>query len=593
MLGDLRASQIITTFGPGAVVDLPTLSVVIAGTDVWPVDNRHAIDEPRLRAMMRVKRFYRPPVQSDRGSIGVPSFVFPRYLVCPRCNRLGPHDRADLFRFDGRRFRCKAKHKMRVPKPGPVAFPARFVVACSQGHLDDFPWYSYVHRGRDPGCAPATLRFIESRRSGAIGDLSVRCDHCDRTRTLDDAFGEKSEEALGLCRGHRPWLGDAEEEHCADPRQRTVLRGASNLYFSYVQSAISIPEWDDPIHAAIAHHEESLQKVTSAPEIDIGLKAGFLPGLEGFDPKRIFEVLEQRREQEQTRPTAADLLHQEFQALRTPQDPRKSAEREFQTEPAKPPSAFAELLDHVTIVRRLREVRALRGFSRIDSPSDLQVDEEYEEHFRIQDLSPEELYWRPAIELRGEGVFLKLNEDRVRAWEASRYVRDRATALERAHARWRQQRDLPEAPFPGSRYVLLHSLAHLLINQMALDCGYSSTSLRERIYSSAEPGTPMAGVLLYTATPDSDGSLGGLADQGRPLRLGPLLSEALERAGYCSSDPLCAHSAPGEFGHLNGAACHACLFVSETSCERANRYLDRAHVVETVASLSTGYFQAT
>jgi hypothetical protein len=589
-LGELRASQVITTFGPGAVVDLPTLSVVVAGTDLWPVDSRHVIDEPRLRAMMRVKRFYRPPVQSDRGALGVPSFVFPRYLVCPRCSRLGPHDRPDLFRFDGRRFRCTGKHDVKVPKLGPVAFPARFVVACSEGHLDDFPWSAYVHRGKS-GCAPEQLTFRESRRSGAIGDLSVHCETCDRSRTLEDAFGEKAEQALGPCGGHRPWLGDEATEQCGEGRQRTVLRGASNLFFPYVQSAISIPDWDHPIHAAIAHHEEALQKAGSAKEIEVGIEMGFLPGLEGFDPAEVFSAIEERRSQEERRPTAADLLYQEFQVLRTAQDPRKAAEREFQTEDAEVPGRFSDLIDHVTIVRRLREVRALGGFSRIDSAFDLQVDEEDQERFRIQELSPEEQHWRPAIELRGEGVFVALKEERVGAWEASAAVRDRSEALARTHASWRRERDLPEAAFPGARYVLLHSLSHLLINQMSLDCGYSSTSLRERIYSSSEPGTPMAGMLLYTATPDSDGSLGGLADQGKASRLGPLLTEALERAGYCSSDPLCAHSAPGELGHLNGAACHACMFVSETSCERANRYLDRAHVVETLASLSTNYFE--
>jgi hypothetical protein len=130
----------------------------------------------------------------------------------------------------------------------------------------------------------------------------------------------------------------------------------------------------------------------------------------------------------------------------------------------------------------------------------------------------------------------------------------------------------------------------MLINALALDCGYSSTSLRERIFSSDDPHQPMAGLLIYTATPDSDGSLGGLADQGKTHRFDHALTTALQRSGYCSSDPLCGHAAPGSMGHLNGAACHACLLVSETSCERSNRYLDRAHVVPTVARLKTHFF---
>jgi hypothetical protein len=208
----------------------------------------------------------------------------------------------------------------------------------------------------------------------------------------------------------------------------------------------------------------------------------------------------------------------------------------------------------------------------------------------VQALSATELNWRPAVELRGEGLFIELAEEAVRRWEEQRVVRDRSAAMEAVHCSWRRERGLPEAPYPGGRFVLLHSLAHMLIHGLALDCGYSSTSIRERIYSSPGPGDSMAGILLYTATPDSDGSLGGLADKGRPHRIEPLLRDALERAVYCSSDPLCGHNPPGEMGQLDGAACHACLFVSETSCERGNRYLDRAHIVETVARLGANYF---
>jgi hypothetical protein len=233
-------------------------------------------------------------------------------------------------------------------------------------------------------------------------------------------------------------------------------------------------------------------------------------------------------------------------------------------------------------------VRALAGFTRIDSPFDLIGDDEQPDRYKIQTLSSGDLNWRPAVELRGEGIFLELSENAVREWESNPSVIRRSAAMERIHTEWRHERELPTLSYPGARFVLLHSLAHMLIQGLSLDCGYSSTSIRERIYSDSE--APMAGILLYTATPDSDGSLGGLADNGRAHRLEPLLRDTLERAAFCSSDPLCGHGAPGDMGHLNGAACHACLLVSETSCERGNRYLDRAHVVETVAELGTAYF---
>lgn len=592
IFGELRPSQIVTTFGPGAVVDLQNVSVVLAGTDFWATGQELEVDEPRLRSLLRVNRFYRPAVRSDGGSGGVPALVFPRYLRCPRCRRLGRYDQGDLFYLDGRRYRCKARHDGRVPRGGPFAFPARFVVACAEGHLDDFPWSAYVHRGADAAsCSPERLLFRESAQSAAVSELVVSCEHCDAWRTMEDAFGKRAAQALGTCSGARPWLGEGTSETCINGIVRTTLRGASNLYFAVVQSALSIPEWDDPIHLAIAHHEEQLARVDTLAKLRLGIEGGFLPRLEVFAPEKIIAALQRRREQTQKRPSALDLRREEFGALRSPSHSLRAAEREFQTERAETPAAYRKLIDRVVIVRRLREVRAISGFTRIDSPFELVVsDDEEHEQYRIQTLSASELHWRPAVELRGEGLFIELAEDAVRRWEARSAVQVRSMAMERIHHLWRSERELAAAEYPGARFVLLHSLAHMLIQGLSLDSGYSSSSIRERIYSSGDSANPMAGILLYTATPDSDGSLGGLAAKGDPSHLAPLLRDSIEHAQYCSSDPLCGHSAPGEMGRLNGAACHACLLVPETSCERGNRYLDRAHVAETVAQLGTNFF---
>ncbi|MGC1719122.1 MAG: DUF1998 domain-containing protein [Isosphaeraceae bacterium] len=143
------------------------------------------------------------------------------------------------------------------------------------------------------------------------------------------------------------------------------------------------------------------------------------------------------------------------------------------------------------------------------------------------------------------------------------------------------------------RYVLLHSLSHALIRQFAMECGYSTASIRERIYSHPPGGgkEPMAGILLYTAAPDSEGTLGGLVARGEPMALGRHLDQALEAMRLCASDPLCAEHHPIKDGlTLHGAACHACLFLSETSCERGNKYLDRYVLVSTVESAELAFF---
>jgi hypothetical protein len=168
-------------------------------------------------------------------------------------------------------------------------------------------------------------------------------------------------------------------------------------------------------------------------------------------------------------------------------------------------------------------------------------------------------------------------------------------ALRLSQQRWRAQRGLdPGSGWPGERYVLLHSLSHVLINEFSLECGYAAASIRERIYS-REPsaiGDAMAGILLYTAAPDTEGTLGGLVSLGHPDVLGRLISQALERALLCSTDPTCADHIPAEHETaLHGASCHACLFVPETSCEMGNRFLDRSVLVDTLANADIEYFR--
>ena len=189
--------------------------------------------------------------------------------------------------------------------------------------------------------------------------------------------------------------------------------------------------------------------------------------------------------------------------------------------------------------------------------------------------------------MRGEGIFFRFNEDAIEAWEAGATVGEWERVLRDAHRDWRRARDIHDATtgFPGMRYVLLHSFAHALMRQLVLECGYTAASIRERIYArpvDAEDG-PMAGVLVYTAAPDSEGTLGGLVSLGKPETFGRHVRDALEGVRLCASDPLCAEHQPNHEGTtLHGAACHACLFVPETSCERGNKYLDRSLLIDTL-----------
>ncbi|MBL8723024.1 MAG: DUF1998 domain-containing protein, partial [Planctomycetes bacterium] len=231
---------------------------------------------------------------------------------------------------------------------------------------------------------------------------------------------------------------------------------------------------------------------------------------------------------------------------------------------------------------------------RIQSPGDFADPNEIPAGIRVA-LTRGEPTWVPAAEVRGEGVFLRLREATLQEYLRQTQLKALREAFLAAHVRFRRSREIEpaHAHFPGLRYVLLHTLSHLLIRQFAIECGYSAASLGERIYS-REPDDedgPMAGILLYTAAADSEGTLGGLVALGTPRALERHLTEALRRAALCSSDPLCAEHPPiADARTLHAGACHACGFASETSCERGNKFLDRNLVVATMAERLPPFF---
>jgi hypothetical protein len=241
------------------------------------------------------------------------------------------------------------------------------------------------------------------------------------------------------------------------------------------------------------------------------------------------------------------------------------------------------------LAEKLREVRALVGFTRIMSPRDFDspADLPPEQRARISRKDPT---WVPACETRGEGIFFQFSESLIQDWVKRNHAYDRE--FEVGHQAWRATKNLdPNKGYPGIRYVLLHTFAHALIRQLAIECGYTSASITERIYSrNPADGDPMAGVLIYTSAPDSEGTLGGLCALGEPDKLGRHIRRALDKMSLCASDPLCSEHLVGGGEKLHGASCHACSFLPETSCERGNKYLDRSAVVQTVERTNLAFF---
>jgi hypothetical protein len=258
-----------------------------------------------------------------------------------------------------------------------------------------------------------------------------------------------------------------------------------------------------------------------------------------------------------------------------------------------PKGGLPKGVDRLVVVPKLREVVAQIGFTRIE-PISADIQGEYDLDVKTAALGLT-TNWLPATEIRGEGVFLELSDEAVTEWEGRDVVKRRGEQLMAGYDAWAKDVALAP-PFLGVRFYMLHSLAHLLMSAISLECGYAASALRERIYCgpSAKDPTPMAAILLSTGTSGTEGTLGGLVEQGRHIRAH--LARAWDLGRLCSNDPVCStHSPAGDPAErfLEGAACHGCLFVAECSCERFNRYLDRALVVPTLGHPSDLAFFST
>ena len=611
-VGELRPSQILFTFGIGSIADLPNLSVMVMGLDGWDKVHTVELSEERLLAAVRkelgsqIKELRSPPIPSQTEDtfnpfdeavrIGIPVAPFPTWMVCPFCRLLAPLQsglfelKAPPYRINETRYVHKNCPKAKKP---PGVIPSRFLVACEHGHLDDFPWHYFVHRGVSD-CQGA-LRFEEYGVTGAATDIMVRCQGCNvPPRRLSEAFGETGKQTMPRCRGRHPHIRSFDDE--CDKQMRGMLLGASNNWFAITLSALSIPVNSHQLAQLLQDHWNDFSLVETIEELTFLIKQkkskGELYPFKAYTTGELWAAIEQQREgieEEGSR----DLKTPEWEVFSLSVPTQNS--QEFQLRPVAPPTNYEQYFNKTVLVERIREVRALIGFTRIQSPGDFDDTGEIPSEYRVR-ISRNEPLWVPATEVKGEGIFLEFNESLLQVWEDAQPVMKHAKLTYESQKRWLRIRNLDPAgfPAPSMRYMLIHSFAHALMRQLAIECGYNAASLRERIYSKLthDENGPQAGVLIYTAAPDSEGTLGGLVNLGEPSTLGYHISQALAGMRLCASDPLCADHNPKEgTPSLHWAACHACLFSPETSCERGNKYLDRSLLVPTFASTDLHFFK--
>ena len=588
--GQVRLGQVITTYGPGALIDLPRHSAIVGGLDTWPkIGDLEEILEPRLTRKLQMMtgviapRLYAPPpVENDprEPSKGIGVWRFPEWFVVQEA---GGEERER-----SRRLIHRKALDSKGGFDGRAVVATRFVRACPKGHVDDLDWQRFVH-GIEDNCR-RQLWLDERGTSGDLADLVVRCE-CGKSRSLYEAT-QLEMNPLGTCRGARPWLGRNTNEDC-NLFSRLLIRTASNAYFPQVISVLSLPDRGNAVETAVRELWDDLQIVDDAGDLALlKKKPKIAERLAQFSNDEVLAAIRETRdgktEEKPVKQVELDALlaapegfgddvpvDQNFHARRLPDHAWRLSKR-------------SDGIEAVVQLHRLREVLALIGFTRFEAVTP-DINGEYETDVERAQIALEPS-WFPAVENRGEGIFVQLRAADVMGWLARPSVKDRIDALANGHQQWMKDRK-SQRLFPGGPYVLLHTLSHLLIQSLAMRCGYPASSIRERIY--ADIAAQRFGILLYTGSPDAEGTLGGLVQQARHIE--DHLVQALRMSALCSNDPVCAQHIPGksmENRWLHGAACHGCALVAETSCEMRNDYLDRALVVPVLGVPDVAFFQA-
>lgn len=589
---ELRSSQVITTFGPGAMIDLPDVSVMVAGLDHWRYDKSRlpTIQEPRLLAKLReltgvADLTLRQPPPEREQDIGPKSEVvawrFPEWFIVQRTQvAKGGYRRRRLVHLD---HLDNGKFRDVDRKKHPVV-PVRFVRACIKGHIGDIDWIAFVH-GAGNSC-PRDLWMEERGTSGDLDEVWVVCD-CGAERAMSQA-ARRQLRAMGSCNGSRPWLGRGTREACGK-ENRLLIRSASNAYFPQLISVISIPDSRGPLDDIVKSlWEDFLVDVESLEDlVRVRRKPSVAAKLETFSNDEIFASIQRVADDDDA--SKRLIKEVEFEALSEAKEEIGSdmPEGHFFARALPRPKWQAPWMngvERVVLVHRLREVVAQVGFTRFESAGpdiEGELDINVERAPIALDLS-----WLPAVENRGEGIFILFSSTQIQKWREKNEVAERERGLKEGFDSWKAEHSEVESKFPGAPYYLLHSLSHLLVTAISLECGYPAASLRERVYSA--PGRN--GILIYTGSSDAEGTLGGLVEAGRDIRR--FMQLALEHGKLCSNDPICAYHAPSQHDHqeLLGSACHGCLLIAETSCEQHNAFLDRSLVVQTVESIGTEFF---
>jgi hypothetical protein len=620
----IRRSQLISPWGVGQMINFPKdESLMVAGLDMWELKFRELersksldefiVEEERLAKRLRVKNFRLPPdfrdniLEKTNQFLKIPFVRFPKWHYCTNCGYMHKvpifhHEKPRCLGFPFNDKSCSTITEKRRRK----LIPVRFIAICTNGHIEDFPFEQWVHNGQKCPLPNPVLRLRAGRSSAALSGIDISCTCGDR-KSMAGAFNENALQRIGFsCHGERPWVGEEFDknntQHC-NQQLRVVQKGASNVYFSNVRSSIYLPQWQPSVDSEMidileknwgllnssrVNNEFDRNKfqfvVTQKLKVDYEQIDFWVDKLINAAKKKIngYETMVSVDSEEYYR-------KMEYDAILTQPGSEK---QDFFVSPINvsdyaQDSMIGKKFDAVCLLHKLRETRAFIGFSRC-LPDDGKSLDTKKDFIKLG----ASINWLPAVVVRGEGVFFKFNETQLEAWASKKKVIVRAEMMAKNFNKVKLEKGLAPRNI-SAKFILLHTFAHLVINQFSYECGYGSSALKERIYCNLEfPNDVMNGVLIYTASGDSEGSLGGLVRQGKPGNLETIVENAIENARWCSSDPICIDSSGQGPNSCNLSACHNCALLPETCCEESNMLLDRGLLIGELDDPLIGYFNS-
>lgn len=583
----LRQNQLFGPWGVGAILPCPDdASVMIAGLDAFPYREMEPVNDRRLASYVGVRKLLSPPLGDDST---VPAVRFPRWLYCPACGTMYHTKTTQQVPRYCENPECnkRIKHKARL-------IPDRFIVVCPKGHIDDLPIMEWVHG--EPVSNPDAHNIVRRTKGGSasLGDIVYKCTTCGIQKSLFGISLPGALEKCGYhCSGSSPWLDLSITKCDSQQPPMVVQRGGTNVWYSDVVSSIYIPEKTSKgLRDFVENNFERLSMASEANEAMLEMMAETLADKSTFSASDIKAAfLDTQGTPTESEETEGGYKEQEFKTLlaaKASSQERGSFEGKLVTPLSYSSNLLRSLIESITLVSMLKETKALVGFTRLfpDSNDGLSFRD------RRNALSREPIDWTLGIQQTGEGIFMSFNRQKLDAWAETPTLKNRFSMMQENFDRDNIARSRPNHKL-NPRFVLIHTLSHLLMLSLAKECGYTAASIKERIYcdryiDEEDSHEDMLGVLIYTASDDSEGSLGGLVRAGRPGRFEDIFDKAIYDACWCSCDPVCIESPGQGQGSCNLAACYSCALVPETSCECGNKLLDRGMIVGTMSNPSIG-----